>query len=91
MEPNNRIINAVFSGQDGSLGYKNGKMYTLLLNVYPADKSILVREVTGKCGGCEYSSEKTFLTNWLIGRRVLTEKINNKLVNWKKFKQYNES
>lgn len=88
MEPDNRIINATFIGKDGSLGYRNGRVYSLLLNVYPGDKSILMRECGGGYPGCEYSNEKMFLRNWTIVRHVLTEKTRNGLVNWEKFKKH---
>ena len=59
-------ITAIFKGQDGSLGYENGKEYQLMIGV-SRDKIIIERldnqERTLK-GFCEYGSIMSFLDNW---------------------------
>lgn len=59
-------ITAIFKGQDGSLGYENGKEYQLMIGV-SRDKIIIerldIQERTFK-GFCEYGSIISFLDNW---------------------------
>jgi hypothetical protein len=51
-------IIATFKGQDGSLGYNNGHVYTLKL-VGPNT----IQRMDGS-GRCAYRSLETFLSNW---------------------------
>lgn len=59
-------VKATFIGQDGSLGYVNGKDYVLTIrmadDLYPAG-SIFISEINGD-GGCIYGSMIAFLDNW---------------------------
>lgn len=66
-------IVAIFQGRDGSLGYRNNRIYHLAIykNV---DGGWLVQS-TGKEIGCIYAGEKSFLKNWMTSRKVLIEKI----------------
>lgn len=47
----------MFKGKDGSLGYKDGMVYELIVNQFT------VTRVDGS-GICKYSSIQSFLSNW---------------------------
>jgi len=66
-------IVAVFQGKDGSLGYKNNKIYHLC--IYKNVKGGWLVQSNGKETGCIYDNEKSFLRNWMTSRKVLIEKI----------------
>lgn len=56
-----------FVGKDGSLGYRNGKLY--YLDVGPGDHPVVIRSATGiDCADglspVPYSSDRTFRANW---------------------------
>ena len=53
-------ITAVFTGADNSLGYKNGRMYTLKVSV----KNKIAIERKDGSGFCNYNSLELFLQNW---------------------------
>lgn len=52
------IIEAVFVGRDGSLGYRYLKRYKLVVNMNS------VRDVNGVGHECPYSTVEAFLRNW---------------------------
>jgi hypothetical protein len=63
-------IKAIFKGQDGSCGYKNGKEYVLNLTHKRNGKGRIainryrVSEMNILDGDCEYDSMTAFLRNW---------------------------
>jgi hypothetical protein len=61
-------IKAVFRGQDGSLGYRTNKEYSLNLEHKRGDNisidTIKKEEMNVLAGGCEYESMTSFLQNW---------------------------
>lgn len=53
-----------FTGTDGSLGYRNGKVYDLRIQrIAGAEHPITIRRRTG-FGLCPYRSEQAFWANW---------------------------
>jgi hypothetical protein len=66
-----RTLRAVFHGKDGSLGYRRGNIYRLLLQ--KIDGSIKITCFENRSGTCVYSSERNFLFNWTL-RVVVIEK-----------------
>jgi len=52
------LIHAEFRGQDGSLGYKLGKKYLLLVN------DMTIKRSDDDSGYCVYESLQAFLDNW---------------------------
>lgn len=65
---NRKIVSAVFTGENGSLGYFRGYKYTLVITRYGGDARIKIHRdgVTEKTkkGFCIYSSIIEFLSNW---------------------------
>lgn len=65
------LIIAKFIGKDGSLGYKRGKFYPLLVSRLGWFERLIrpwtleIQRIDGT-GYCPYSTEGTFLKNWLI-------------------------
>jgi hypothetical protein len=60
-----RIITATFKGQDGSLGYKTHKEYTLSIVEF-AKGGLRIHDMSQRSPAqdCEYSSMIAFLENW---------------------------
>ena len=58
------IITARFKGQDGSLGYKNGKNYKLRLTHDNGDEISIQDTSKNPAGNCRYSNMLTFMQNW---------------------------
>lgn len=56
-------IKAKFIGEDGSLGYKYGKIYKLNINGFYSTTTIRILRDDNQ-GVCEYSSFEKFLENW---------------------------
>lgn len=56
------LIEAIFIGKDGSLGYQKHKEYALVLTNTPK-RNIVVQRMD-RSGTCEYSSVLSFLKNW---------------------------
>lgn len=54
------IIQAVFTGQDGSMGYEKGRTYTLKVR---SVQGVSVQRLDGT-GKCPYQSLSAFLANW---------------------------
>lgn len=65
-------IKAIFQGKDGSLGYRNNRIYELL--IYKTDNGSWLVNSTGLEQGCVYDSERAFLKNWMTSRKMLIEK-----------------
>lgn len=55
-------IQATFKGQNGSMGFKTGKEYTLTLS--KMNKGHLMAEEDSGFNFCEYGSFMAFLNNW---------------------------
>lgn len=57
-------ITATFKGKDGSLGYRNGKQYTLTIG--SGIDGMIINDVSrpNNSGRCEYSSLDSFFDNW---------------------------
>jgi len=53
-------ITATFAGQDGSLGYRKGVVYTLKLR---NTGGVTIRRSDGS-GACPYASLSAFFRNW---------------------------
>lgn len=68
------IIKAVFQGKNGSLGYKNNRIYDLYIS-RNVEGRLLVHSADHTEQACFYDSEKSFLKNWMTSRQVLIEKI----------------
>ena len=64
---------AIFTGEDGSMGLRNGRVYIIELKSYPNHIwPYVVRWVdptTNKGKGCPYSSESAFHKNWKFVKR----------------------
>lgn len=60
------VIKAKFRGQDGSLGYKNGRWYELKLHQVPSPVSSDNIEISrmDNTGICQYDDIYQFLNNW---------------------------
>lgn len=61
------IITATFIGENGSLGYENGKEYELKLSVLQMgshNPKIGICNPVDASGKCQYSNIITFLKNW---------------------------
>ena len=56
-------IKATFKGQNGSLGYITGKVYTLTLKEFVRGGLWICNQENGH-GACEYSNTMNFLDNW---------------------------
>lgn len=57
------IVRAIFTGENGSLGYEAGKPYVLFFRVH--DDHIVISRPHGN-GKCLYESLKSFLDNWKV-------------------------
>ena len=61
-------VKAIFKGQNGSLGYENGKEYNLTLEHKKGNNISIYITQKNKCnnivGNCEYGSLISFLSNW---------------------------
>ncbi len=59
-------IYAKFIGEDGSLGYKNGREYILEVEATSGFKTGHTIEISREDGGgfCPYKNIETFLENW---------------------------
>jgi uncharacterized protein YaiE (UPF0345 family) len=61
-------IKAIFRGQDGSLGYRTNKEYSLNLEHKRGDNISIntakIEEMNVLAGDCEYESMTSFLQNW---------------------------
>ena len=60
----NNIKKAKFIGQDGSMGYKNGEVYTIL--VEDRTDHLVVTEGSGLYQPCPYSNQAAFEANWEV-------------------------
>ena len=64
---------AIFTGEDGSMGLRNGGVYVIELKSYPQHiwRYIVqwVDPTTNKVKGCPYSSESAFHKNWKFVKR----------------------
>jgi len=65
-----RIVEAVFVGQNGSLGYVHGKSYVLELEYFRGVTSMTMWSLSPSGRPCEYSSFLTFLDNWTNIKKV---------------------
>jgi len=60
------IVQARFKGKDGSLGYRKGKIYSLIVNKTPNQwGDMAISTITGRMY-CPYKNWETFLLNWDI-------------------------
>jgi hypothetical protein len=57
---NNMVIQAVFTGTDGSMGYRKGELYSLKV---AGSHGVAVQRLDGT-GKCPYQSLSAFLANW---------------------------
>lgn len=67
------IVDATFIGKDGSMGYKKGERYRLVVN----RKKIIPVGTRGATRTCPYGSVEAFLANWIdvsyVGKVVSVE------------------
>jgi len=57
-------ITAVFTGQNGSLGYITGKKYVLTFRQYVRSTKVEIVRHEDRKGVCEYSNVISFFDNW---------------------------
>jgi hypothetical protein len=58
-------VKAIFTGQDGSCGYKHGKEYSLVLNHTEGGRGkIEIAPFDDEAGFCSYNSINAFMRNW---------------------------
>lgn len=64
---------AIFTGEDGSMGLRNGRVYMIDVRFYPQNiwRCIVqwVDPNTNKTNWCPYSSESAFHKNWNFIKR----------------------
>jgi len=70
-------VKAIFKGQDGSVGYKNGQEYTLTVWQHPPSNNghhsyIVIERIPNHAEGgyCEYETIGSFLSNWDCIRHI---------------------
>lgn len=56
-------VEATFKGQNGSLGYKTGTKYDLMIT-HKKKGNIIMQDVKQSMPGCEYESIISFMENW---------------------------
>ncbi len=56
-------VEATFKGQNGSLGYKTGTKYDLMIT-HKKKGHIMMQDVKQSMPGCEYESIISFMENW---------------------------
>lgn len=64
---------AIFTGEDGSMGLRNGRVYMIEVKSYPQNTwAYIVQWVdpnTNKVNWCPYSSESALHKNWKFVKR----------------------
>lgn len=60
------IIKAVFMGENGSLDYQKGRMYTLYVKDFDTHLSIGVVSAENPDNYCAYADIKEFFKNWRV-------------------------
>lgn len=62
-------MTAVFDGENGSMGFENGRSYTLTIDYDTSAEWFVARAASGP--HCPYSGVESFLSNWLPIASVL--------------------
>lgn len=57
-------MKAVFIGEDGSMGFKNSKVYDIAININQHEEKVIVFSNTFPTFLCPYNNLKAFLKNW---------------------------
>lgn len=57
-------VQARFIGEDGSLGYRTQRVYTLWVRGLGTGRAIYIRRQSG-FGWCPYATEDAFRRNWV--------------------------